>query len=131
MAKRLNTDPATMVRIVRVLGFASFREFQKYLHDLSIAFATSADTMQTASSERGRYAYVADSIERDLKNLQGLKNSLDAGRLTELAKRMYASRRILVLAGDWPLTSPNIWSIRPACWVCRSSRPPRPAVSAT
>src|SRR5260370_17322920 len=101
MAKRLNTDPATIVRIVRVLGFASFREFQKYLHDLSIAFATSADTMQTTSSERGRHAYVADSIDRDLKNLQGLKNSLDAGRLTELAKRMYASRRIVVLAGDF------------------------------
>jgi DNA-binding MurR/RpiR family transcriptional regulator len=100
MAKRLNTDPATIVRIVRVLGFASFREFQKYLHDLSIAFATSADTMQAASSERGRYAHVADSIERDLKNLQGLKNSLDPARLTELAKRMYASRRIVVLAGD-------------------------------
>jgi DNA-binding MurR/RpiR family transcriptional regulator len=100
MAKRLNTDPATMVRIVRVLGFASFREFQKYLHDLSIAFATSADTMQTTSSERGRHSYVTDSIERDLKNLQGLKNSLDAARLTELAKRMYASRRIVVVAGD-------------------------------
>jgi len=100
MAKRLGTDPATVVRIVRVLGFASFREFQKYLHDLSIAFATSADTMQAAPSERGRHAYVADSIERDLKNLQGLKNSLDAARLTELAKRMYSSRRIVVLAGD-------------------------------
>lgn len=100
MAKRLNTDPATIVRIVRVLGFASFREFQKYLHDLSIAFATSADTMQPDSSERGRYGYVADSIERDLKNLQGLKNSLDAARLTELAKRMYASRRIILVAGD-------------------------------
>jgi RpiR family transcriptional regulator, carbohydrate utilization regulator len=100
MAKRLNTDPATIVRIVRVLGFASFREFQKYLHDLSIAFATSADTMQTTSSEHGRHAYVADSIDRDLKNLQGLKNSLDAARLTELAKRMYVSRRIVVLAGD-------------------------------
>jgi DNA-binding MurR/RpiR family transcriptional regulator len=100
MAKRLNTDPATIVRIVRVLGFASFREFQKYLHDLSIAFATSADTMQTASSDRGRHSYVADSIERDLKNLHGLKNSLDPTRLTELAKRMYASRRIVLIAGD-------------------------------
>jgi DNA-binding MurR/RpiR family transcriptional regulator len=100
MAKRLDTDPATIVRIVRVLGFASFREFQKHLHDLSIAYATSADTMQTAASERGRHAYVADSIDRDLKNLQGLKNSLDAARLTELAKRMYAARRIVVLAGD-------------------------------
>src|SRR6202007_2100763 len=100
MAKRLNTDPATIVRIVRVLGFASFREFQKYLHDLSIAFATSADTMQPESSERGRYAYVADSIERDLKNLQGLKNSLDGARLSELGQRMYASRRIILVAGD-------------------------------
>jgi RpiR family carbohydrate utilization transcriptional regulator len=100
MAKRLSTDPATVVRIVRVLGFSSFREFQKHLHDLSIAFATSADTMQAVSSERGHFSFVSDSIERDLKNLQGLKNSLDPSRLTELAKRMYASRRIVVLAGD-------------------------------
>src|ERR1700739_259459 len=80
MAKRLNTDPAPIVPIVRVLGFAGFREFQKYLHDLRIAFATSADTMQATSSERGRYAHVADSIERALTNLQGLKKSLDAPR---------------------------------------------------
>jgi len=103
MAKRLRTDPATIVRIVRVLGFSSFREFQKHLHDLSIAFATSADTMQAGrngESAEGRQGYVADSLERDLKNLQALKNTLDAGRLAELAKRIYASRRIVLLAGD-------------------------------
>lgn len=100
MAKRLNTDPATIVRIVRVLGFESFREFQKHLHDLSIAFATSADTMQPAKSDGGPHAWVADSIDRDLKNLQGLKNSLDAARLNDLAKRLYLARRIVVLAGD-------------------------------
>src|SRR5258707_12994366 len=131
MAKRLGTDPATIVRIVRVLGFASFREFQKYLHDLSIAFATSADTMQTVSSERGRHAYVADSIERDLKNLQGLKNSLDAGRLTELAKRMYASRRIVVLAGDLAAYLPPYLGYQPSPLGMRSSPPPLPGVSAT
>jgi DNA-binding MurR/RpiR family transcriptional regulator len=101
MAKRLNTDPATVVRIVRVLGFSNFREFQKHLHDLSIAFATSADTMQTGASSRdGRHSYVTDSIERDLKNLQALKNTLDASRLADLAKRIYEARRILILAGD-------------------------------
>lgn len=100
MAKRLGTDPATVVRIVRVLGFESFRDFQKHLHDLSIAFATSADTMQAASSNAGRHAYVADSIDRDLKNLQALKNTIDAARLTELAKRTYSARRIVVIAGD-------------------------------
>ena|SRR5438105_5899844 len=100
MAKRLNTDPATIVRIVRALGFASFREFQNHLHDLSIAFATSADTMQSPKSNAGRHVWVADSIDRDLKNLHGLKNSLDAPRLNDLAKRLYAARRIVVLAGD-------------------------------
>ena len=101
MAKRLNTDPATVVRIVRVLGFLSFREFQKHLHDLSIAFATSADTMQTGSSRRdGRHGFVPDSIECDLKNLQALKNTLEPSRLTALAKRIYAARRIVLLGGD-------------------------------
>jgi len=49
MAERLGTDPATVVRIVRGLGFPGFREFQHYLHELSLAFATSADTMQSAT----------------------------------------------------------------------------------
>src|SRR5262250_3625851 len=75
MAKRLNTDPATLVRIVRALGFATFREFQKHLHDLSIAFATSADTMQTPNSARdGHASEVTESLERDLRNLHALKN---------------------------------------------------------
>jgi DNA-binding MurR/RpiR family transcriptional regulator len=101
MAKRLNTDPATIVRIVRVLGFANFREFQRHLHDLSIAFATSADTMQSGESMRdGRPSYVADSIERDLKNLHALKNMLNPARLSELAKRIYSARRVVILAGD-------------------------------
>jgi len=100
MAKRLGTDPATVVRIVRVLGFDSFRGFQKHLHDLSIAFATSADTMQAGASDRGRHAFIPDAIDRDLKNLQALKNTVDAARLTELAKRMYSARRIVLLAGD-------------------------------
>ena len=101
MAKRLSTDPATLVRIVRALGFANFREFQKHLHDLSIAFATSADTMQPANSGRdGHLAHLSDSLERDLRNLQSLKNTLDGARLVELAKRIYASPRIIILAGD-------------------------------
>jgi len=101
MAKRLSTDPATLVRIVRALGFANFREFQKHLHDLSIAFATSADTMQAAGSGRDRHlAHLSDSLERDLRNLQALKNTLDGARLVELAKRIYGSPRIIVLAGD-------------------------------
>src|SRR6266852_7268456 len=100
MAKRLQTDPATVVRIVRALGFASYREFQRHLHELSLAFATSLDTMQSGSRDVSMPAHVRDSLEQDLKNVQGLKNSLDAHRLVALAKRFYAARRIVLLAGD-------------------------------
>jgi DNA-binding MurR/RpiR family transcriptional regulator len=40
-AVRLQTDPATIVRIVRGLGFGSYREFQRHLHELSLVYATS------------------------------------------------------------------------------------------
>jgi DNA-binding MurR/RpiR family transcriptional regulator len=104
MAKRLKTDPATVVRIVRGLGFASYRDFQRHLHDLSIAFATSLDTMQSAGKLTSMPAYVRDALEQDLKNLHGLKNSLDAQRLVSLAKRFYDARRIVILAGDLATT---------------------------
>src|ERR1700675_945845 len=100
MAQRLQTDPATIVRIVRGLGFASYRDFQRHLHELSLAFATSLDTMQSGSRDVSMPAHVRDSLEQDLKNVQGLKNSLDARRLVRLAKRFYAARRIVLLAGD-------------------------------
>lgn len=100
MAKRLQTDPATVVRIVRSLGFASYRDFQRHLHDLSIAFATSLDTMQSGGHATSMPAHVRDALEQDLKNLHGLKNSLDAQRLVSLAKRFYDARRIVILAGD-------------------------------
>jgi RpiR family transcriptional regulator, carbohydrate utilization regulator len=100
MAHRLGTDPATVVRIVRGLGFATYRSFQHHLHELSFAFATSMDTLQPADRKHGMPAFVRDSLQRDLKNLHGLKNSLDVKRLGALAKRLYQARRILIFAGD-------------------------------
>jgi DNA-binding MurR/RpiR family transcriptional regulator len=104
MAKRLHTDPATVVRIVRGLGFPSYREFQHHMHELSLAFATSLDTMQAVSRDSNMPAYVRDSLGQDLKNLQGLKNSLDAQRLAAVAKRFYEARRIVLLASDLAAT---------------------------
>lgn len=103
MAKRLRTDPATIVRIVRALGFAGYREFQRHLHELSLAYATSLDTMQSAG-DVSMPSHVRDSLEHDLKNLQGLKNSLEARRLVALAKRVHDARRIVLLAGDLAAT---------------------------
>src|SRR5258708_30546209 len=72
MAARLHTDPATIVRIVRGLGFGSYREFQRHFHELSLAYATSVDTMQSRDSEANLPSHVRGSLDQDLKNLQGL-----------------------------------------------------------
>lgn len=100
LAKRLETDPATIVRIVQGLGFENYKQFQHHLHERSLAFATSLDTMQQ-SEHGGRKGHpAAEAVLRDIKNLQGLKNSLDGPRFLQLAKRIYAARRVAILAGD-------------------------------
>ena len=100
LAKKLRTDPATIIRIVHGLGFENYKQFQRHVHELSLAYATSLDTMQQSDASSGTNAPARDSLFRDLKNLQGLKNALDPARLNTLAKRVYAARRVVILGGD-------------------------------
>lgn len=100
LAKKLRTDPATIIRIVHGLGFENYKQFQRHVHELSLAYATSLDTMQQSDASSGANAPARDSLFRDLKNLQGLKNALDPARLNALAKKVYAARRIVILGGD-------------------------------
>lgn len=100
MAQRLKTDPATIVRIVRGLGFANYRAFQHHLHELSIAFATPVDMMQSASHDSSMPALIQESLAQNVKNLQALKNSVDANRLSRVAKRFFTARRVVIFAAD-------------------------------
>ncbi len=100
LAKRLKTDPATIVRIVRGLGFVNYREFQRHLHDLSIAFATSADTLEAGARDGDVPSSIRAAVDQDLKNLTALKHSLDVHKLRSLAARLHGARRIGIIAGD-------------------------------
>lgn len=101
LADRLGTDPATTVRIVRGLGFDTYKDFQRHLHDLSVAFATSLDTMKAAEREgTGPVAFVRAALQRDMQNLHALNNSLDAERVCALARKLYESPKTLLLGGD-------------------------------
>jgi RpiR family carbohydrate utilization transcriptional regulator len=100
LAKRLQTDPATIIRIVHGLEFGSYKEFQHHLHELSLAYATSQDTMPKSHPSDGKHPAVIECAYADLKNLQGLKNSLDPAKLTALAKKVYAARRVVLIGGD-------------------------------
>jgi DNA-binding MurR/RpiR family transcriptional regulator len=101
IAERLKSDPATMVRIVRAMGFGSYREFQRFLHDLSIAHATSLDMMQSSAVRDSSIPlHVRESLDQDGRNLQALRNGLDHKRIEALARRVYKSDRVVLIGGD-------------------------------
>src|SRR5215469_12992544 len=94
LAGRLGTDPATTVRIVQGLGFSTYKDFQRHLHDLSVAYATSLDTMKAAKREgTGPATLVRAALHRDMQNLHALNNSLNAEKVCALAKRIFEASR--------------------------------------
>jgi RpiR family carbohydrate utilization transcriptional regulator len=100
-AASLNIDPATLIRMVQRLGFDGYRAFQNYLHDLSIANATSLDGMQsTDRNSSGELDPLRVMLEQDAKNLNEIYNGADMKRLHALARRIHSARRVLILGGD-------------------------------
>lgn len=101
LAQKLGVDPATASRIVLRMGFPRFRDFQRYLHELSVSQATSVDSMRTSKAKGSRLsAHVRETIENNQRNLQRLRNTLDYERVAALAKRMYEAKRIYLFGGD-------------------------------
>lgn len=102
LAKRLETDTATLLRIVHGMGFSGYREFKEYLHAISISQFSllSAYDGKGKSSDSNLAAHVRRAFEQDLKNLQGVRNAIDIERLAALPRRIYAARRVLILGGD-------------------------------
>jgi RpiR family carbohydrate utilization transcriptional regulator len=101
LAHRLKVDPATAVRVTMKLGFGTYREFQHYLHELSVSRATSLDVMQTSKAKGSSLsAHVREGIDRDVGNLQRFRNATDADRIALLAKKIHAAKKIIILGGD-------------------------------
>ncbi len=101
LARKLKVDPATALRVALKMGFGSYREFQHYLHELSVSQATSLDTMG-ASKTKGSdlSAHVREAIEVDVRNLQKFRNALDTERIAAVAKKIHHAKRIILLGGD-------------------------------
>jgi DNA-binding MurR/RpiR family transcriptional regulator len=101
LAKKLKVDPATALRVALKMGFDSYREFQHYLHELSVSQATSLDTMGTSKAEASDLsAHVREAIEIDVRNLQKFRNALDTERIAAVAKKIHRAKRIIILGGD-------------------------------
>ena len=100
VAGKLGTDPSTVLRIVRGMGFHGYRDFKAYLHELSIASATSLEGMRDHPANSSILSHGQQALEQDMRNLHALRNTLDVKRVVTLAKRVHEARRILVLGGD-------------------------------
>jgi DNA-binding MurR/RpiR family transcriptional regulator len=99
-AERLNSDPATIIRIVRGLGFETYRDFQRYLQDLTVAHATSLDFMQSASERHSLSGHMQAAVDQDIENLRALRTGTDFDRLASISTRMWKARRVYILGGD-------------------------------
>src|SRR5215467_5321828 len=101
LARKLKVDPATAVRVALKMGFGSYREFQHYLHELSVSQATSLDTMETSKAKGSDLsAHVREAVEVDVRNLQKFRNALETERIAAVAKRIHRAKRIILLGGD-------------------------------
>jgi RpiR family carbohydrate utilization transcriptional regulator len=101
LARRLKVDAATAVRIILKMGFGSYREFQHYLHELSVSQATSLDMMQSSKTKGSSIsAHIQEAVDHDVQSLQRFRNVLDSERIAAVAKRLHQATRIIVLGGD-------------------------------
>ncbi|MBV8895814.1 MAG: MurR/RpiR family transcriptional regulator [Acidobacteriaceae bacterium] len=101
LAERLKVDAATAVRIVLRMGFESYREFQRFLHDLAMSQATGLDMMQTSRAKGSNLAaHVREAVDQAVTNTQHLRNTLEPNRVAACAKRIRDAERVFIFAGD-------------------------------
>jgi RpiR family carbohydrate utilization transcriptional regulator len=101
LAKRYNVDAATIVRTIQALGYAKFASFAADLRTHFITRITPYALLKAASREkRTLNDRIQNSLELDLRNLQGLQATMDAKRIVALSQLVKRARRILVIGID-------------------------------
>jgi RpiR family transcriptional regulator, carbohydrate utilization regulator len=100
MARQLATAPTTIVRVVRALGFESYKDFRHYLHDLSVTSATILDSMQAAEHIGEPPKFLKDSRKQIQQNFGVVLNQIDLQQVLRIATRINKANRILLLGGD-------------------------------
>ena len=101
LAQSLKLDPSTLLRTILAMGFSEYKHFQWYLHELSVAHATSLDlTGDAVVTKKTADAQIQEAIRQDQQNLQVLFHGVDLKRASALAARFYSAKRIVIFGGD-------------------------------
>ncbi len=71
------------------------------MHELSIAHATSLDTMQTGPAGKSAIStQFRASLDQDVKSLNRLVQTIEPRKIAALVRRLYAARHVVLLGGD-------------------------------
>jgi DNA-binding MurR/RpiR family transcriptional regulator len=89
-----------VVRIVRALGFESYKDFQHYLHYLSVSSATILDSMQAGGNTTETPKFLRGSRRQIQQNIDFIVERLDLHQVQNIATRIDQADRILLLGGD-------------------------------
>ena len=100
MARRLSTGPATIIRIVQAMGFEGYKDFQHYLHDLSVTSATILDSMQVSGNAANRPTFLRSARKQLHQNLAFVQDNVDLQQVLNIATRLHGAKQILLLGGD-------------------------------
>jgi DNA-binding MurR/RpiR family transcriptional regulator len=101
LARRYKVDPATIVRTIQALGYKRYADFAADLRAHFVSRITPYRILEASVRQRRSAAdHIRHSIERDAGNLDGVRSGVDADRLLQLARRIHASRRVLVVGAD-------------------------------
>jgi len=101
LAKRYEVDAATIVRTIQALGYKKYAEFTADLRAHFVTQITPYAVLKAASKEKRTVAdRIRHAIDMDLRNLQALQSSLNAGKIIALSKQVKRARRILIVGID-------------------------------
>src|SRR6185437_11587475 len=77
-----------------------YRDFQHYLHDLSVTSATILDSMQAAGNTAQPPKFLRDSRRQIQQNFGAVLHHIDLQQVLKIAMRIHKANRVLLLGGD-------------------------------
>ncbi|MGR3321498.1 MAG: MurR/RpiR family transcriptional regulator [Pseudooceanicola sp.] len=94
--------PATFTRLAKALDYENFEELRegmrRQLGRRQASFATRADVLRTATGA-DRDSLIARTRDACIHNIEQLTEELDPARVDEIAVRLHAARRVVLLGG--------------------------------
>jgi DNA-binding MurR/RpiR family transcriptional regulator len=102
LAKLYDIDAATVVRTVQALGYERFADFASALRQHFVTRITPYRAMKIATQEgRTPADHVIRSLDKDLENMNHLRERLDVDQLLRAARHIRRARRVLVVGLDF------------------------------